>query len=202
MSQDTKNDLSVPQLDALRETRFFDLKREVTHFISQQFAALQACLREEWLRFPQAHPAELPRAKISKGEQYLGYPYVNLDYPRQFSRERVFAFRSLLWWGHHFSFTLHLQGTVLDAVSGREERLQQELAGKGYWWCVNRQPWDYHYGKDNYRPLDALPAESLSRQLTERGFVKLSRKLELENYRDVVPFGTGTFREILEAVYG
>src|SRR5262245_51174126 len=48
--------------------------------------------------------------KISKGEKYLGLPYVMLDYPRMFSREDVFAIRTFFWWGNFFSVTLHIKG--------------------------------------------------------------------------------------------
>src|ERR1700744_546088 len=48
--------------------------------------------------------------KISKGENYKGLPWVMLDYPRVFGREEVFAIRTMFWWGHGFSVTLHLKG--------------------------------------------------------------------------------------------
>src|SRR5262245_43273102 len=55
------------------------------------------------------HSASLPQEafvqspKISKGEKYLGLPYVMLDYPRLFTKDDVFAIRTLFWWGNFFS---------------------------------------------------------------------------------------------------
>src|SRR5437868_6529086 len=49
-------------------------------------------------------------AKISRGENYKGLPYVMLDYPRQFAKVEVFAIRSFFWWGNFFSITLQLGG--------------------------------------------------------------------------------------------
>src|SRR3954452_928432 len=48
------------------------------------------------------------QAKISRGENYRGLPYVMLDYPRIFSKDHTFAIRSFYWWGNFFSITLQL----------------------------------------------------------------------------------------------
>ena len=44
--------------------------------------------------------------KISKGENYLGLPYIILDYPRYSDSEDLFFIRQMFWWGHFFSHTL------------------------------------------------------------------------------------------------
>lgn len=36
--------------------------------------------------------------KISKGENYLGLPYLVLDYPRNFASDNTFAIRTMFWW--------------------------------------------------------------------------------------------------------
>ena len=46
--------------------------------------------------------------KISKGENYLGLPYLILDYPRYSSENNFFFIRIMFWWGKFFSCTLHL----------------------------------------------------------------------------------------------
>jgi hypothetical protein len=52
--------------------------------------------------------------KLSKGEHYKGLPYRILDYPRLFSKEEVFACRTFFWWGHAFTFMIHLKGIYLQ----------------------------------------------------------------------------------------
>ena len=51
-----------------------------------------------------------PSPKISRGENYLGLPWVMLDYPRLFGKEDTLATRVFFWWGNFFSITLHLKG--------------------------------------------------------------------------------------------
>jgi len=70
---------------------------------------------------------EIP-AKISRGENYEGLPYVMLDYPRCFGKEDVCAVRTFFWWGNFFSITLHLKGkyklqieqSIADAIQAGE----------------------------------------------------------------------------------
>ena len=52
--------------------------------------------------------------KISRGEKYRGLPYVMLDHPRSFTPHDILAVRTLFWWGHFFSVTLHLRGRWLE----------------------------------------------------------------------------------------
>jgi len=79
--------------------------------------------------------------KISKGENYLGLPWVMMDYPRIFSRTDVFAIRSFFWWGKFFSITLQLQGKYQQHFSAP---LQQNLNGN--WWLFNSPyAWPHYF---------------------------------------------------------
>jgi hypothetical protein len=83
--------------------------------IMTKVVALLAALSERYVEVyaPLTGEGGLPPTqppKISKGENYRGLPYVMLDYPRIFGKEDVFAIRTMFWWGHYFSVTLHLKG--------------------------------------------------------------------------------------------
>src|SRR5688572_17017211 len=51
-------------------------------------------------------------AKISRGENYRGLPYLILDQPRFFKRDDILAIRTMFWWGNYFSVTLHIGGDM------------------------------------------------------------------------------------------
>ena len=65
--------------------------------------------------------------KISKGENYHGLPWLTLDYPRYFQKEKVFAIRTMFWWGNFFSTTIHLSGQYKEryasAIAASDEAL-------------------------------------------------------------------------------
>ena len=59
-----------------------------------------------------------PPPKVSKGEKHEGLPFVVLDYPRIFTKDDIFALRTMVWWGHHYSVSLILKGKYLNDMLG------------------------------------------------------------------------------------
>jgi hypothetical protein len=54
------------------------------------------------------------KGQIAKGENYEGYPYVMLDFPKHFGKESIFTFRTLFWYGHSLIFSMIVAGTYLQ----------------------------------------------------------------------------------------
>src|ERR1700743_3182070 len=79
--------------------------------------------------------------KISRGENYRGLPWVMLDYPRVFGREDVLAIRTMFWWGHGFSVTLHLKGKYQELFLPVIRRRQHELSAQGFYMGVGADEW-------------------------------------------------------------
>src|SRR3954447_26685572 len=75
--------------------------------------------------------------KISKGENYLGLPWLILDYPRISSPERFFFIRSMFWWGHFFSSTLQVGGEYKKTVKVKLQDNLEGLSAKDYSIGVN-----------------------------------------------------------------
>ena len=126
---------------------------------------------------------------------------MNLDFPRVFGTESIFAFRCMFWWGNHFSFTLHLQGEAYSEQAARLAENKSRLEGKGYYLCVNASPWEYHFGPDNYKPLEEISASAFAlNSMSQKSFIKISRRLELDDYKAIVSFGSETFRELMDCL--
>lgn len=100
-----------------------------------------------------------PSPKISRGENYGGLPYLVLDFPRQFDSLNIFAIRTMFWWGHEFSSTLHLTGHYKTDLAPRIEAAYQQLARQQYYIGVNEDPWQHHFEEDNYLPIASLSEE-------------------------------------------
>ncbi len=125
--------------------------------------------------------------KISKGENYSGLPWVMLDYPRNFSRNDVFAIRSFFWWGKHFSITLQLQGKYQQQFASS---LQQHI-NKDWWIGIGADAWQHHFEMDNYRLFDERD------NLSEFPFIKLAKKIPLHEWDNVFDFFTSNFAELM-----
>jgi len=103
-----------------RQCRLDPDKNAIIGKASPFFGELSGILQERWRNeaWPEGQQElqailQVP-PRISKGENYKGLPWVVLDYPRCFGRDDVLAVRTLFWWGHYFSVTLHLKGSYKE----------------------------------------------------------------------------------------
>jgi hypothetical protein len=123
--------------------------------------------------------------KISRGENYLGLPWLMLDYPRHFEKENTFAIRTFFWWGNFFSFTMHLSGSYKklfeEKIISNFEILQQN----NFYVCINDDEWAHHFEKTNYASLNDLTKESFHLNLTEKNFIKLAIKIDLSQWENL-----------------
>ncbi|MHA4811872.1 hypothetical protein ACX0G9_27500 [Flavitalea flava] len=118
--------------------------------------------------------------KISKGENYNGLPYVVLDYPRLFGREDVLAVRTLFWWGHYFSVTLHLKGRFQESLLPVIKENLKKLSELGFHISISDDEWKHEIEADHYTPIEEINESDLEGRMTNHPFLKLSAKCPLE----------------------
>ncbi|RXK59274.1 hypothetical protein ESA94_14125 [Lacibacter luteus] len=118
-------------------------------------------------------PAEISAAgaKISRGENYEGLPYVMLDYPRCFGKDDVFAIRTFFWWGHFFSITLHLKGTYLQQYNTSLLKNEETLIENDVWVNTGNEEWQHHFRSNNMQLLKNNSALLQNKQLLKLAFV-------------------------------
>lgn len=124
----------------------------------------------------------VPSPKISRGENYGGLPWVMLDYPRLFNRQHTFAIRTLFWWGHFFSVTLHLKGQYKQQYQQNLLTNLPLLASRHFFLCVSGNEWRHEFEEDNYKPLTQINAASVEEILLANDFCKLSAKISLPQW--------------------
>lgn len=144
-------------------------------------------------RFPEATNILSP--KISRGENYNGLPYIMMDFPALFSKENIFAFRTLFWWSNFFSFTLHLKGTPLAEKLDTIIRNMDLTRDGPIVYYSGADAWNHNLMDKNYLPFSDPAA--VRRQATAYGFLKLSRKLELARYAELEQVGLITYELFL-----
>src|ERR1700733_216708 len=105
---EAKISLSQKEMDLVTNADWILTKNAILDKVKD----LLAVLSESFQSYLHMHTLLIPAGtpKISKGENYKGLPYLILDYPRSFEKEDILAIRTLFWWGHFFSITLHVAG--------------------------------------------------------------------------------------------
>jgi hypothetical protein len=122
--------------------------------------------------------------KISKGENYNGLPWLMLDYPRYFKKEKVFAIRTMFLWGNFFSTTLHLSGQYKERYSSVIMQSYEALCENEFFTCINDEQWHHHFEKENYLPVKNFTASDFADHIDTRSFIKLSCQLSFLQWND------------------
>lgn len=176
--------ITTEDLLLLEDTRFLLAKAKILKKIEELFILTRSELKNFIDEYPFVLPEEinLSTDKISKGENYLGLPYLVLDFPAFFSNGNIFAYRTMFWWGNFFSFTLHLQGKSFEKYRHKLIEKFDNLQGQNIYICINETPWQYYYKDDNYVPLN----DSHKKNITCCNFLKLSKKIDLKDW-EMVP---------------
>ncbi len=190
--------LTEKELLILQDSDFLLTKaavlEKITELLGNTREELKQCVEHSNFSFPDG--TGLLNGKISKGENYKNLPYMVLDYPTLFSKNSIFAYRTMFWWGNFFSATLHLEGIALNYYRNSITINLDKLLNKDVYIGVGDTPWQYHYEEDNY----SLLTEAHRDFITNSKFLKLSKKIELKKWSDVPEFSTNFFELMLSVL--
>ncbi|MBL7730181.1 MAG: hypothetical protein JNM88_03315 [Chitinophagaceae bacterium] len=160
---------------------------KVKRMLGELLILLQEIIQEKGKVY---FPAEVlaSAGKISRGENYLGLPWVILDHPRYFEKGNTMAFRTLFWWGRCFSITLHLSGRYKSRFEKSilcqydTIRATASTENKPLYICVNGNEWEHHFEETNYRPIQRLDKTEWEKLILEKPFIKLAKMIPLDEW--------------------
>ncbi len=179
---------SKKEITLLQDTDFLLTRQEINTKLVTLLSEVEREIHQQitLTSFSFPEKAFIQSGKISRGENYRGLPYFILDYPRLFSQREVFAFRTMIWWGHELSCTLHLAGESLNAYStGLPGRIVGE---NNLYVSVNSTPWEFYFERDNYLPAKELTEEAIQNHMDSFQFIKLADRMPLEEQESFKPF--------------
>lgn len=178
MSAETKLSLSAFEWEILCNPEWIYTKNKIMQRGHALFAVLAEKQRSYVESIPVIHELASPPPKISRGEQYKGLPYLMLDYPRIFSKDNVFAIRTMFWWGKYFSVTLHLKGSYAEMFKPAMVKLSKErLPTSDYYVQDSINEWEHDLDTADWtkRLIDLDYVE-------ERELIKIAFKIELTKW--------------------
>jgi len=157
----------------LTKNKILEKVREMLGGIQEQQTALvkQLSLKDEIFTVP---------PKISRGENYMGLPYLILDYPRQSSAGRFFFIRSMFWWGRFFSCTLHLAGEAKDLYKENIRQSVREL--KNNFIGVTDDQWIHHLEDTHYKRIGSLTKTEFEQYCDQFSHLKIAAKFSLSEW--------------------
>src|SRR5437773_12122514 len=172
MSIQTKIQLSTLERELVNNSEWILTKNEIIKKVQQLLGAVLENIFDYTNTNSKGFPGEVfaISPKISKGENYLGLPWLMLDYPRYFDKENVFAIRTMFWWGKFFSTTLHISGKYKEPYLKSVINNYEELKRNEFYICINEEQWQHHLENENYKPIKELSATEFEDHLHQRSF--------------------------------
>lgn len=136
--------------------------------------------------------------KLSKGEQYKGLPYRILDYPRIFNKDDVFACRTFFWWGHTFTFMIHLKGIYQQHYGNA--LLEAAYPDSKVEWRIALNGEEWEHDAMSYPTLHSGPLEQWTNSLEQAPFMKLYYPIPLSDW-EILPEKIGeAYRLLMGAI--
>lgn len=200
MTEAAKIHLSSLEMELVNNTEWIFTKKiiidKVYHLFSQLNEEYKDAIEEEKGKLPLA--IRKPGGKITKGENYNGLPYVVLDFPATFSKENIFALRTMFWWGNFFSISLHLSGEYYK----QKLELPRSIAflqEKDFFVCINKREWEHDFNTLNFIHARELKEVDL-RHIAEKKFFKIAKRIDLADWERTSLFLIQSFKEIVEFI--
>ena len=142
----------------------------------------------------------LKSGKISKGENYNGFPYLILDYPRLNSSKSLFLYRTMFWWGNFFSCTIHIKGDFLNEIRNSLSLHYDTFQKSDLLIFKGEDEWVHDLGNKGYKPISNLNSSTWNRIIKEQEFIKVSKRISLNDYSQLVQTSSKMFNTFLNSL--
>lgn len=200
MNNISKLALSTEELQLVSDSKWILTKRIILIKVDELLGELS----EKQKLIVENHLSVIPvtavanNGKISKGENYMGLPYLILDYPRCFGGKDIFVVRTMFWWANFFSVTLLLSGVYKEEYVQALISGYRELANADFYIGTNEDPWHHHFEEDNYIAINTISKETMMKILDRNEHLKLAVKFSLRQWDEMPVLLENTFEQLIK----
>ena len=173
--------VSEDEMNLVLNKEWLYLKRSVT---GKAFDFL-GMLHQSYNGIAQEHSGQLGylpinrMGKISRGENLEGLPYLILDYPALFSKEKIMAVRTLFWWGHFFCISLHLGG--LNVTEAQTIPWIEFFKKHEFFINNSGNEWNYEFGSNGFQTFVAQN-KMYATAISKNGIFRVAQKCALNDW--------------------
>ena len=195
--ENVKLRLSEEELRLVTDPSFILTKNAIIQKVYLLFGMLADDFREK-----SSLPEEVDRIspKIAKGENYLGLPYVMLDYPRFFSSEDIMAIRCFFWWGNFFSITLHLKGKYREQYSTAIYGQYEQLSNGNYSIAISDDEWHHDFGKDHFQNISSMNEAEFRLYVEQHPYIKIAKQFPLVSWENMQVQMNAAYSELIRLI--
>lgn len=175
--------LTDDDLNVLADKDFFRKKAAISVKIKYLLEQFHHRLESEIVSQPFLAPEGFdPKAsQFVKGEHLEDFPYQYVDFPRFYTREEKFAFRSLVWWGHHMVFALIVEGPLVKQYRRNLFNRFSEVADRDLHLCLSPSLWEWKAGPGYTLGITHTRRSEIAAALDHRTFFKIARYIPMDD---------------------
>ena len=178
-----KKTFAREELAFMQNGDLFDKKEDITKRIQGLLEELQASLKAHLKpeEFCAPEKTDFVHGHLVRGERFLQRPYVYLDFPKFFSRQAMFTYRSFFWWGWDFVFAWILSGPYLDLYKKNLINHFDRVAGMGFYLSLASDPWEWRKASPDTLELAKQSPNEIQRLLAGKEFLKVQYFVGLDH---------------------
>ena len=186
------------EIELLKDRGFLKAKKKIDQEVTSMLLASQKTL----VRWVESNDISLPGEvsltprKIAKGENYADMPYWVSDFPAHMKGKDIWAFRTVVWWGHQISFSLLLSGKFKSALAFDAENLMVP----GVYFTLAASPWKLEFTQDVQKVCTELSASEITHHFNQHEFLKISLQEKLENINKLEGLTVLSFEKLIKAL--
>lgn len=181
----SKIHLSSTEIELMQDAEIILTKNRIL----EKMKALLEEVQEKQIEFVETNNLENEvfsvSAKISKGENYLGLPYLILDHPRNSSENNFFFIRTMFWWGKFFSCTLHVAGNTKQKLSDQIKDSYAQL--QHFYIATSEDQWVHHLEESDYVMIGSITKKQFDEYCDNYNHIKIAGKHSLTEW-EKAPF--------------
>ncbi len=176
------------------ERSSFILKNEVDEQINKLLYSFQHIISKLLKESDLKLPSKLGKNpfKVSKGNNHKGFPFQVIDYPASLGQEDAFSFRSVIWYGNFFSFSLILKGKPKE----KYRQNLHHLVSKDFKLVANDNIWETDIPIDGVIDVKNDPLEKVIHVYEENDAVKIFKKYNLNQIDDFERLGVECLKDL------
>ncbi len=175
------------EIDLMYHPGVFPLKRQIIQKLYSLFDRIKHSLKDSPVHqmFPFPTGTDVVTGKISQGENYLGYPYVVLDFPKMYDQQNLFTFRLMFWFGHYFTCSLVAGGQISKLFLSNFIMKRKMLDRNEIFFSKYTDAWKHEVEPPYQTLIDVLTEKELQQHVLQHNYFKFTYKF-LENNGGVI----------------
>lgn len=187
------------ELQLLFNKDIFLTKRTATEKLYMLFSELQVAIKDTSTHksFPFPVGTDFNTGKISKGENYKGYPYIILDFPKLFNKNSVFAFRSMFWFGNSFLFSFVCSGDALHSLQNSFMRNRNQLHKQHIFFSLHETAWQHELNSTSDILMENASENLILQHIRKSNFIKLTSQRSSTNKENIISDAVKIYEDML-----